>query len=141
MPHKSFILAYNNGPLGYLIAIPKAVYILVNHKIRDGRLHFFLVKWVGALLVILGAAMCGFNLLPMFVAAGIFAPAVCFFAFLVWLSAGDIFLKFALEDERFYNLATQSHALSVFIDTDSSPSSSENGDNGAGSGEVLTFAA
>jgi hypothetical protein len=118
MPYKKFIFAYKNGPLGYLIAIPKAVFILLNYKISDSRLQFFLVQWAGSLLVILGAALCGFSLMPMFWAAGVFAPGICFFAFLVWLAAGDIFLKFALEDERFYNLATESHALSVFEDTD-----------------------
>jgi hypothetical protein len=126
MPYKKFILAYRNGPLGYLIAIPKAVAILLNHKIRDSRLQFFLVQWTGSLLVILGAAICGFSLMPIFLAAGVFAPGLCFFTFLVWLAAGDIFLKFALEDERFYNLATESQALSVFEDTDSSTPSPTN---------------
>jgi hypothetical protein len=116
MPHKMFVLAYKNGPLGYLIALPKAVYMLLNHKIRDSRLQLFLLRWVGALAVILGAAIGGFSLLPMFVAAGVFAPGMCFFAFLMWLAAGDIFLKFALEDERFYDLATKTHALSIFVD-------------------------
>ena len=51
---------------------------------------------------------------------GIVAQVVCFFAFLLWLATGDLFLKFALEDERFYDLATASHALSVFEDTDCS---------------------
>jgi len=120
MPYKIFVVAYKNGPLGYLIRMPQAVCILLNYRIRDSRLHFFLVQWVGALLVVLGAAMCGFDLMPMLLAAGVFAPCLGFFAFLVWLGAGDIFLKFALEDERFYELATESKALSVFEDTDSS---------------------
>ena len=38
---------------------------------------------------------------------------------LFWLGSEDLFLKFVLEDEGFYNLATQSRALSVFDDTDS----------------------
>jgi hypothetical protein len=118
MPHKMFVLAYKNGPLGYLIALPKAVCILLNHKNRDLRLQMFLLKWVGALLILLASSACGFNLMPMFLAAGVFAPSLCFFAFLVWLAAGDIFLKFALEDERFYDLATKSRALSVFEDTE-----------------------
>jgi hypothetical protein len=122
MPHKMFVLAYRNGPLGYLIAIPKALYILLSHKIQDTRFQFFLIQWAGAMLVILGAGMCGFSIMPTLVAAGVFAPVSCFFAFLVWLAAGDIFLKFALEDEGFYDLATQSHALSVFVDTDQLPS-------------------
>jgi hypothetical protein len=123
MPHKMFVLAYKNGPLGYLIAIPKAVYILLNHKFRDSRVQFFLIQWVGALLVILGAGMCGFSVMPTSIAAGVFAPVTCFFAFLVWLAAGDIFLKFALEDEGFYDMATKSRALSVFVDTEQFPSS------------------
>ena len=126
MPHKMFVLAYQNGPLGYLITLPKAVLMLLNHKIRDARLQSFLVRWAGALAVILGTAICGFNLMPMLVAAGVIAPAICLFAFLVWLAAGDIFLKFALEDERFYNLATKSRALSIFVDTDASLPSSRN---------------
>jgi hypothetical protein len=126
MPHKMFVLAYHNGPLGYLITLPKAVYMLLNHKIRDIRLQFFLARWLGALALILGASICGFSLMPMFVATGVFAPGICFFAFLVWLAAGDIFLQFALEDERFYELATQTRALSVFVDTDASLLSSRN---------------
>jgi hypothetical protein len=118
MPYKMFVLAHQNGPLGYLIAIPKALRVLLNHKIRDSRLQFFLVQWVGSLLVLLGTSVCGFSFLPMFLAAGVFAPGICFFSFLVWLAAGDIFLKFALEDEKFYELATESHALSVFEDAD-----------------------
>jgi hypothetical protein len=120
MPHKMFISAYNTGPLGYLISIPKALCILLAHRLRDSRLQMFLLKWAGALLAVLGAAICGFSLMPMFLAMGVVAHAVCFFAFLLWLATGDLFLKFALEDERFYDLATASHALSVFEDTDCS---------------------
>jgi hypothetical protein len=123
MPHKMFVLAYQNGPLSYLIAIPRAVCILLNHKSRDSRVQFFLVQWAGALLVILGAGLCGFSVMPTLIAAGVFAPVACFFAFLVWLAAGDIFLKFALEDDGFYDLATKTHALSVFVDTDQLASS------------------
>lgn len=122
MPHKMFVLAYQNGPLGYLIAIPKAIYILLNQKSGDSRVQFFFIQWAGALLVILGAGICGFSAMPTLIAAGVFGPLTCFFAFLVWLAAGDIFLKFALEDEEFYDLATESHALSVFVDTDQLPS-------------------
>ena len=78
----------------------------------------FLLKWAGALLAAVAAGICGFNLMPMFLATGVFTPAVFLIALLLWLEAGDIFLKFALEDERFYNLATKSHALNVFEDTD-----------------------
>jgi hypothetical protein len=116
MPHKLFILAYQNGPLGYLIALPKAVCMLLNYKSRDSRLQMFLLKWVGALLILLVSGACGFQLMPMLLAAGVFAPGICFFVFLVWLAAGDIFLKFALEDERFYELATANRTLSIFED-------------------------
>jgi hypothetical protein len=118
MPHKMFIFAYETGPLGYLISTRKALCVLLAHKFRDARLQLFLLKWAGALLAVLGAGICGFKLMPIFLATGVFAPAACVFALLLWLGAGDIFLKFALEDERFYNLATKSRALNVFEDTD-----------------------
>jgi hypothetical protein len=120
MPYKMFISAYTTGPLGYLISIPKALCILLAHRLRDSRLQMFLLKWAGALLAVLAAVICGFSFMPMFLAMGIIAQVVCFFAFLLWLATGDLFLKFALEDERFYDLATASHALSVFEDTDCS---------------------
>jgi len=126
MPHKMFISAYKTGPLGYLISTRKALCILLAHKICDLRLQMFLLKWAGALLAILAAGFCGFNLLPMFWAMGIFAQGICLFGLLLWLGAGDIFLKFALEDERFYNLATAGHALSVFEDTEFSTPQASN---------------
>jgi hypothetical protein len=110
MPYKMFIFAYETGPLGYLVSTRKALSILLAHKLRDARLQLFLLKWA--------AGICGFNLMPMFLATGVVAPAICLVALLLWLGAGDIFLKFALEDECFYNLATKSHALNVFEDID-----------------------
>ena len=118
MPHKNFIFAYETGPLGYLISTRKALCMLLAHKIRDSRLQLFLLKWAGVLLAIAGAGICGFNLMPMILAMGVFAQGICLFALLLWFGAGDMFLKFALEDERFYNLATERHALNVFEDTD-----------------------
>jgi hypothetical protein len=114
MPHKMFIFAYETGPLGYLVSTRKASSILLAHKLQDARLQLFLFKWACALLALVGAGICGFNLMPTFLVTGVFAPAVCLIALFLWLGAGDIFLKFALEDERFYNLATQSRALNVF---------------------------
>lgn len=118
MPHKKFIFAYETGPLGYLITIPKALPILVAHKTRDARFQLLLAKAVCALFVVLGAAVCGLNLMPMFLAVGVAAQGVCLFALLLWFGVGDIFLTFALEDERFYELATEKNALNVFEDTD-----------------------
>jgi hypothetical protein len=126
MPHKMFIFAYETGPLGYLVSTRKALSILLAHKLRDGRLQLFLLKWACALLAAMAAGICGFNLMPMFLATGVVAPAICLIALLLWLGAGDIFLKFALEDERFYNLATKSHALNVFEDTELSLTQSGN---------------
>jgi hypothetical protein len=120
MPHKMFIATYKTGPLGYLISMRKASYILLTHKMRDSRLQFFLLKWAGALLVALGVGICGFEVMPKLLATGFFAPGVCFCAFLLWLGAGDMFLTFALEDERFYNLATKTRALGIFEDTERS---------------------
>jgi hypothetical protein len=117
MPHKMFIFAYETGPLGYLVSTRKALSILLAHKLQDARLQLFLLKWASALLAVFGAGICVFNLMPIFLVTGVFAPAICLLALFLWIGAGDIFLKFALEDERFYNLATKSHALDVFEDT------------------------
>ncbi|HXQ02162.1 MAG TPA: hypothetical protein VN801_04270 [Candidatus Udaeobacter sp.] len=118
MPHKKFIFAYEAGPLSYLISTRKALRILFAHKIRDARLQLLLVKWAATLFAVLATGICGLNLIPMFLAMGIFTHGVCLVALLLWVGAGDIFLKFALEDERFYELATESRALSIFEDTD-----------------------
>jgi hypothetical protein len=116
MPYNIFIVAYQAGPLGYLISFRKALSVLLVHKFRDSKLHWFVLKWAGALLTVLGASIFGFTLVPLLLAVGILAPIALLCAILLWLGAGDMFLGFALEDERFYNLATQSHALSVFED-------------------------
>jgi hypothetical protein len=118
MPYKIFVFAYKNGPLGYLIRIPKALCILLNRKIRDARLQLFLLKWLAAAVAVLGASIFGFNLLPLSWAVGVSAHCVFLFALMLWLASGDLFLKFALEDEQFYNLATESRALSIFEDTE-----------------------
>jgi hypothetical protein len=118
MPYKKFVLAYSKGPLSCLINTGKALDILLVRKIRDSRLQLFVVKWVIALVLLLGADLRGFHLMPVFLAVGLFSATLSLCAFLFWLSSEDLFLKFVLEDEGFYNLATQSHALSFFHDTD-----------------------
>lgn len=113
-----FISACDTGTLGYLISSPKALRLLLSYKLRDVKFQFFLLKWAGALLAILGGAVCGFKLMPMFLALGVVVQGVCLSLLLLWLSADTIFLKFALEDEEFYKVATLSHALDVFEDTE-----------------------
>ena len=119
MPRKMFISTYETGPLGYLITARKALRVLLANKKQDSRLQLFVLKWTGALLAMVSAAIFEFSLVPMFLAMSIIVPCVCFFSLLLWLAAGDIFLKFALEDEGFFNAATASNALSVFEDTES----------------------
>jgi hypothetical protein len=117
MPHQTFIFAYETGPLSYLITIPKALPILVAHKMRDARFQLLLIKAASALFAILGAGIGGLHLMPMFLAVGVAVQGVCLFALLLWFGLGDIFLTFALEDERFYELATERNALNVFEET------------------------
>jgi hypothetical protein len=119
MAHKRFVLAYYNGPLACLINTRKALSILLIHKIHDSEFRLFLLKWVAALVLLLGEGLRGFNLMPIFLALVLFSVTIPFCAFLFWLGSEDLFLKFVLEDEEFYNLATQSRALDVFDDTDS----------------------
>ena len=118
MPDKIFVFACEASPLGYLISMREALSILLAHKIRDSHLQLFLLKWAGALIAIVGAEVCGFNLMPMYLAVGLLVPCVCLFLLSLWLSTGDMFLKFALDDERFYLLALERRALDVFEDTE-----------------------
>jgi hypothetical protein len=126
MSHKQFVFGYKAGPLGYLIAIPKAMRILMAYKIRDSRLQSLLFKTACTLLALVGVGICVFNLMPLLFAAGVVAQVACFFALLLWLGAGDIFLKFALEDESFFQLATNCRALSFFEDSELSSLESGN---------------
>lgn len=119
MPHQKFVLAYYNGPLGCLINTQKALGILLVHKIHDPRFRLFLFKWIAALLLLLGAGLRGFHLMPIFLALVLFSATISLCSFVFWLGSEDLFLKFALEDEGFYNLAIQRRALSVFDDIDS----------------------
>jgi len=72
------------------------------------------------LLALIGAGICGFFLVPTFWAVGAFAPAIFLFALFLSIGAGDLFLKFALEDKGFFEMATKSNALNVFEDEDQS---------------------
>ena len=110
--------SFKTGPLGYLVSTPKALRILLTQKIRDARFQHLLAKWTCILLAFIGVAICGFLLIPTFWAVGAVAPAIFLFALFISIGAGDLFLQFALEDERFFEMATKSHALSVFEDHD-----------------------
>jgi hypothetical protein len=118
MSHKQFLCAHETTSLGYLISMRKALGMLLVHKIQDARLQLLLRKWTFILFGVLAACICGFNCLPMFLAAGLLAQGVCLFAVLLWLGAGDLLLEFALEDRQFFELATECGALIVFEDTD-----------------------
>src|SRR5580704_9150368 len=121
MSHKQVISACGTVPLGFLISVPKALRILLVHKILDTRFQLFLVKWACSFFAVLGVGICGFSLLPMFLFVVVFALGISFFALLLWLGLGDIFLRFALEDRCFFELATGCHALDIFEDTEPSP--------------------
>ena len=56
--------------------------------------------------------------MPMFLAVGVVAEGVFLLFLMLCIGAGDILLDFALEDARFFELATRCHALSIFEDTE-----------------------
>jgi len=118
MSHAQFIVAYETAPLGLLISTPKTLRILLVHKIRDTRFQLLLINWACTLFAVLGASIYGFNLMPMFLAVGFVAEGVFLFLLMLCIGAGDILLDFALQDERLFELATRSHALSIFEDTE-----------------------
>ncbi len=77
MSHGQFIVAYEIAPLGFLFSTPKTLRILVLHKILETRFQLLLLNWVCAMFAVFGASICGFSLMPMFVAVGVVAEAVC----------------------------------------------------------------
>jgi hypothetical protein len=113
MSHQQFISANDAGPLGFLISTPKTLRILLEQRFRDARFQALLVDWACALLALLGAGICGFRILPVFLAVGVIAEGVFLFLLVLCIGAGDILLDFALEDERFFDLATRCRALSI----------------------------
>ena len=53
MSHKQVISAYGTVPFGFLISIPKAVRILLVHRILETSFQLFLVKWACILFAVL----------------------------------------------------------------------------------------
>jgi hypothetical protein len=118
MSHKQVISDYGTIAPCFLISIPKALRLLLVHKILDSRFQWFLVKWACAFFALLGIGVWGFSLLPMVLSVVVFAVGISLFALLLWVGVGDIFLRFALEDGCFFELATGSHALDIFEDSE-----------------------
>ena len=116
----SLISAHPNGPLSYLVDTPKALQILLTLKLQDPRFQQLSARWACMFLLIVSFGICGFLLVPTFWAISAFAQAIFLFALFLSIGAGDLFLQFALEDERFFEVATKSHALSIFAEDDQS---------------------
>jgi len=120
MLRRKLIATHPKGPLGYLVHTPTALRILLTHKFRDPRFQRLLARSICLLLAIFGCCLCGFSLIPTFWAVSAFTPLLFLAALVLSIGAGDLFLQFALEDDRFFEMATKSHALSVFRDDDQS---------------------
>ena len=120
MPYEKFVFAYETGPLSYLVSTRKALRILLAHKMKDPRFRRLLIQWTCSLLALISVAICGFSLVPAFWAASGLAPGICLLALFVSVGAGDLFLQLALEDERFFEMATQDRALLLFVDDEQS---------------------
>jgi hypothetical protein len=120
MFRSKLISARPRGPLGYLVNTPKALRILLTHKLSDTRFQHLLVRSVCLLLPIIGFGICGFYLVPTFWAVSAVTPVIFLFVLFLSIGAGDLFLQFALEDDRFFEVATKNRALSVFEDDDQS---------------------
>jgi hypothetical protein len=133
MSHKQVITGKGTVPLGFLISVPKALRILLVHKIREPRLQLFLVRWACTFFAVLGLGIWAFNLLPMFLVVVVGALGIGLCALLFCIGVGDILLIFALEDGSFFEMATGCHALYIFEDTE--PSLPQPPDSVCGSGE------
>jgi len=126
MSHGQFIVAYETVPLGFLLSTPQALRILLVHKIREPTFQLLLFNWACTLLTLLGAGICGCSFMPMLLALGVVAEGVFLFFLVLCIGAGDILLDFALEDERFFEVAIRCHALGIFEDTEFAPPQSVN---------------
>jgi hypothetical protein len=126
MSHRQFTAAYETVSLDLLISTPKTLRILLVHKIRETRFQLLLFNWAWIFLALLGAGVGGFSFMPMLLAVSAVAEGVCLFFLMLCIDAGDILLDFAREDERFFELATRCHALSIFEDREFSPPQSVN---------------
>ena len=114
------VSAPEKGSLGYLVNTSAALRLLWTHKMQDAKCQQLLLQLTFLLLALMGCGICGFFIVPTFWAVGAFAPGIMAFSLLISIGVGDLFLKYALEDKRFFQMATQSHALSVFVDEDQS---------------------
>jgi len=99
MSHGQFTVAYETVPLAFLISTPKTLRILLVHKIRETRFQLLLFNWACTLFAVLGAGICGFNSVPMSWPWALLLKASFFFSWSFAISADDILLDFALEDE------------------------------------------
>jgi hypothetical protein len=120
MPQRNLTATPPNQALGYLVHTRKALRILLTHKFGDPRFQLLFARSMGLLLAMLGCFLCGFSLFPTFWTVSAFTPLFFLVALILSIGAGDLFLQFALEDDRFFEVATKSHALSVFEDDEKS---------------------
>jgi hypothetical protein len=120
MSRSKSISTYETGPLGYSVNTTKALHILLTHKIGDARFQRLLTQCIFILMGLTAVGVCGIIMVPTFWAVGAFAPGIFLSALFLSIGAGDLFLQFSLEDERFFEMATQKNALSVFEDEDQS---------------------
>jgi hypothetical protein len=120
LSHKQVVTGNWTVPLGFLISVPKALRILLIHKIRDTRFQLFLVRCVCAFFAVLSLGIWAFNLLPMFLAVVVSALGIGLYTFLFYIGVGDILLIFAFEDGPFFEMATGCQALNIFEDTEPS---------------------
>ncbi len=106
--------APEKGPLSYLVNTPAALRLLWTYKIKDTRCQHLLLQLTFLLLALLGCGICGFFIVPTFWAVGAFAPGIMAFGLLISIGAGDLFLKYALEDKGFFQMATQTSCSERF---------------------------
>ena len=122
-PSAAQLVAFPDTTIGtpsYLVSTPKALRILLTLKLRDTRFQQLLARWACVLLAIIGFGVCAFFLIPTVWAMSALAPAILLFALLLSIGTGNLFLQFALEDDRFFEVATKNHALSIFAEDDQS---------------------
>ena len=117
MSHQQFILAYQKGSLGCCVRTVQAIWLFVSRKLEHGRATQFMVaRWFVEFLLM------GVTLVALYIYLSVIIGVLCsvlgFFLFGLFVThrVAELVIRYALEDDVFFRLATTERALIVVVD-------------------------
>jgi hypothetical protein len=116
LPHKEFVLAYENGSLGCSVSTLLTLRLFFAGKIHEKKVSLNLYLWSVGFLVLTTAFIIGALRFP--VVWAVFGTAVTLtvyvLAFFYWV--GELVLSTALANQGFYEFATAQRVLWTYSD-------------------------